>query len=177
MSEALAGEVLALARARGLTLAVAEADTGGLVLAWLTAWPGSSAVVRGGVVPYADDLKRDLLGVSASLIAEHGAVSPQVAEALAEGVRRVSGADLGLASTGIMGPSGARPGKPVGLAYVAVADGQRVVCEAHQWHAGSTRAVNRRASGRAVLRLTRKLLADSNICATLVAESETRRNA
>jgi PncC family amidohydrolase len=119
--EVLAGHLLAMAGARGLTLAVAEADTGGLVQAWLTAWPGSSRVVRGGVVPYADDLKRDLLGVDPTLIAAHGAVSQAVVEALAEGVRTATGADLGLATTGIAGPSGARPEKPVGLAWVAVA--------------------------------------------------------
>src|ERR671938_788495 len=95
----LAGRLLAAARARGLRLAVAEADTGGLVVSWLTAWPGSSAVVLGGVVAYADALKRDLLGVDASLIAEHGAVSQPVVEAMAIGVCRATRAELGLAST------------------------------------------------------------------------------
>jgi PncC family amidohydrolase len=169
VSERLAAEVLRQANAAHLTLAVAEADTGGLVLSWLTAVPGSSAVLRGGVVPYADDLKRDLLGLDPEVIAEFGAVSSQVAEALARAVRQVSAADLGLASTGILGPGGARPGKPVGLSFVAVASAERVVCEQHQWHAGS-RAANRRASGRALLRLTQKMLADPNICATLQRE-------
>src|SRR5919202_655367 len=81
--EALAGQLLARAAERGLTLAVAEADTGGLVLAWLTAWPGSSAVVLGGVVAYADALKQGLVGVDAKLIAAHGAVSQPVVEAMA----------------------------------------------------------------------------------------------
>ena len=154
--EALAGELLATAAERGLTLAVAEADTGGLVLAWLTAWPGSSGVVLGGVVPYADALKRDLLGVEARLIAAYGAVSGPVAEALAVGVRRLTGADLGLASTGIAGPGGARPGKPVGLGWVAVADASGAVSRRHRWHGG--RAANRRASGRALLRLALQVL-------------------
>src|SRR5260370_21335053 len=92
---------------RGWTLAVAEGDTGGVLLAWLTAVPGSSAVVRGGVVAYHDDLKREVLGVSPALIEQHGAVSAEVAEAMAHGVRRFAGADLGLATTRIAGPRGA----------------------------------------------------------------------
>src|SRR5919202_8654 len=79
----LAGKLLAAARRRGVSLAVAEADTGGLVLSWLTAWPGSSAVVLGGVVAYADALKQGLVGVDAKLIAAHGAVSQPVVEAMA----------------------------------------------------------------------------------------------
>jgi PncC family amidohydrolase len=164
----LAGRLLGLARARGLRLAVAESDTGGLVLSWLTAWPGSSAVVLGGVVAYADALKRDLLGVEASLIAEHGAVSQAVVEAMASGVCQATGADLGLASTGIAGPGGARPDKPVGLAWLAVAhapahvtgapaaSGQAVV--SRQSIGGGGRADNRRASGRALLQLALEVL-------------------
>src|SRR3981081_3848461 len=77
-----------------LTVAVAEGDTGGVLLEWLTAVPGSSAVVLGGVVASHDDLKRTILGVPAPVIAEHGAVSPQVAEAMAHGIRRVATADV-----------------------------------------------------------------------------------
>jgi PncC family amidohydrolase len=154
----LAGRLLALARARGLRLAVAESDTGGLVLSWLTAWPGSSAVVLGGVVAYADALKRGLLGVDARLIAESGAVSQAVVEAMATGICQATGADLGLASTGIAGPGGARPGKPVGLAWLAVArkDGPTAARQ-HISHGG--RADNRRASGRALLQLAIEILA------------------
>src|SRR5216684_6887781 len=83
---------------QGLTVAVAEGDTGGVLIEWLTAVPGSSSVVRGGVVAYHDDLKRDVLGVVRRLIEQHGAVSAEVAEAMAQGVRRLAGADLGLAT-------------------------------------------------------------------------------
>ncbi|HYY89187.1 MAG TPA: CinA family protein [Chloroflexota bacterium] len=154
--ETLAGELVQAAAARRLTLAIAEADTGGLVLSWLTAWPGSSAVVLGGVVPYADSLKRDLLGVDAELIAEHGAVSEAVAEAMAVGLRSATGADLALATTGIAGPGGARAGKPVGLAWVAVATAHGVTARQHRWR--GDRAANRRASGRALLRLALEMV-------------------
>src|SRR4051794_25183335 len=114
-------DLIAALAARKLTLAVAEGDTGGLLLERLTAVPGSSAVVLGGVVAYADGLKREVLGVSAELLRQHGAVSAEAARAMAEGVRRVTDADIGLATTGIAGPGGATPTKPVGLAYVAAA--------------------------------------------------------
>src|SRR5215216_814498 len=95
-----AQRVLDALAARRLTLAVAEGDTGGLLLECLTALPGSSAVVLGGVVAYHDRLKREVLGVDAGLIETYGAVSAQVAEAMAHGVRRLSGAAVGLATTG-----------------------------------------------------------------------------
>ena len=105
----LTQQLLSLLRARHLTLAVAEGDTGGLVLIWLTALAGSSAVVLGGVVAYHDDLKRSLLSVPSELISTHGSVSEQAAVAMASGVRSVTGASLGLAATGIAGPGGATP--------------------------------------------------------------------
>src|SRR5467141_4059244 len=113
--------------ARKLTLAVAEGDTGGLLLERLTSIPGSSAVVLGGVVAYHDDLKRAVLGVAPRLIEQHGAVSAEVAEAMAHGIRRVAAADLGLATTGIAGPGGATAAKPVGLAYVSAVNAARAV--------------------------------------------------
>jgi PncC family amidohydrolase len=109
----------ALGRA-GLSVAVAESCTGGLLGAALTAIPGASAYVRGGVIAYADDVKRDLLDVDGDLLDTHGAVSEPVAAAMAEGVRRRLHADIGLAVTGIAGPSGEGMGKPVGLCYVAI---------------------------------------------------------
>src|SRR5947209_18993534 len=104
--------------ARHATIAVAEGDTGGVLLAALTAHAGSSEVVRGGVVAYHDELKCALLGVRGQLLETHGAVSAEVAEAMATGVRRLTGADIGVATTGIAGPGGATPAKPVGLAFV-----------------------------------------------------------
>jgi nicotinamide-nucleotide amidase len=110
--------VLELCRARGLMLATAESCTGGLVAARLTSVPGSSDVVLGGVVAYADVVKRDELGVSAELLAEHGAVSAEVAEVMARGARERLGADVAIAVTGIAGPGGGSPEKPVGLVYL-----------------------------------------------------------
>jgi PncC family amidohydrolase len=142
--------------ARRLTLAVAEGDTGGLVLESLTAVPGSSAVVLGGVVAYHDDLKRRVLGVEPRVLEQHGAVSAEVASAMAAGVRRLAGADIGLATTGIAGPGGATPTKPVGLSYVAVVRGERSLVRQHNWH--GDRATNRQASARAALDILLEVL-------------------
>ena len=130
-----ARQVLEALTARRLTLAVAEGDTGGVLLEWLTAVPGSSAVVRGGVVAYHDDLKRQALGVPADVLQRHGAVSAEVVEAMANGVRAFAGADIGLATTGIAGPGGATPTKPVGLAFVAVVNAERALVREHRWSA------------------------------------------
>jgi PncC family amidohydrolase len=149
-------QLIEVMRTRGLTLAVAEGDTGGLALAWLTALAGSSAVVLGGVVAYHDDLKRSLLSVPSELISTHGSVSEQAAVAMASGVRSVTGASLGLAATGIAGPGGATDSKPVGLAWLAVTDGQRSASRQHLWP--GDRAENRAASARALLDLTLEFL-------------------
>jgi nicotinamide-nucleotide amidase len=110
----LAAVVLEALRARGLTLALAESCTGGLLGARITALPGSSEVFLGGVVCYADRAKTDLLGVSGELLAAHGAVSPEVALALAAGAAARFGADTAIAVTGIAGPGGGTATKPVG---------------------------------------------------------------
>lgn len=115
-----ARDLLAACAARGWTLGVAESLTGGLVVAELVAVPGASAVLRGGVVAYATDLKASLLGVDADLLAARGAVDPDVAARMADGVRRATGADVGLATTGVAGPD-PQDGHPPGLVYVAVA--------------------------------------------------------
>jgi PncC family amidohydrolase len=101
------------------TVAVAESCTGGLLAAVLTSVPASSDYLRGGVIAYHDDLKALLLGVSRHLLASEGAVSEAVARAMAAGARARCGADIGLGITGIAGPGGATPGKPVGLIFVA----------------------------------------------------------
>ena len=113
-NEALAAEVLERARNTGATLGTAESCTGGLVAATLTAIPGSSEVVRGGVVSYWAEVKRDVLGVPEDLIETFGVVSEQCARAMAEGAARVLGCDYTVSTTGIAGPGGAEPGKPVG---------------------------------------------------------------
>jgi PncC family amidohydrolase len=141
---------------RQLTLSVAEGDTGGLLLERLTAIPGSSATLLGGVVAYHDSLKLALLGVDPDLITAHGSVSQEVAEAMARGVRERTRAALGVAATGIAGPGGATPTKPVGLAYIAVTDGRRTLSERHTWR--GTRSENRAQSGAAAIALVQRFL-------------------
>jgi nicotinamide-nucleotide amidase len=120
--------VLALARVRGLTIATAESCTGGLVAARLTRVPGSSERFLGGIVAYANAVKTAELDVSETLLAEHGAVSAEVAEAMAEGARHRLGADVAVAVTGVAGPGGGTEEKPVGLVHLHVSgpDGSRM---------------------------------------------------
>lgn len=114
-----AAEVLRLLRARGETLAVAESLTGGLVAAEVTAVPGASRVFRGSVTAYATELKHEVLGVDGTLLAERGAVDAEVALQMAAGVRKVMGADWGIATTGVAGPD-PQDGQAVGTVFVAV---------------------------------------------------------
>jgi PncC family amidohydrolase len=136
---------------RGRTVAAAESCTGGLVAHLITEVPGSSGYFRGGVVAYSDDVKRDLLGVPEEALRAHGAVSAQVAVAMAEGVRARVGADLGAGVTGVAGPGGGTDAKPVGLVYIAVAGGRTPVVQRFLWP--HDREGNKRASAEAVLRL------------------------
>ena len=115
----LAREIIALCTERGLTIATAESCTGGLVAGILTEIPGSSAVVDRGFVTYSNRAKSELLGVPAALIEVVGAVSEEVARAMAEGALARSPADLAIAVTGIAGPGGGSPDKPVGLVHFA----------------------------------------------------------
>ena len=121
----LAERVLEMMRERGLTLATAESCTGGLVASTITRVPGSSDVFLGGVVSYANRVKEQVLGVSPKTLAAVGAVSPECAKEMAEGVRRLMGADVAISTTGIAGPSGGTPEKPVGLVYCHITDGSR----------------------------------------------------
>ncbi|MET7651073.1 MULTISPECIES: CinA family protein [unclassified Streptomyces] len=114
-----ATDVVRLLTVREETLAVAESLTGGLVAADVTSVPGASKVLRGSVTAYATDLKHELLGVDADLLAARGAVDAQVAAQMAAGVRRALGADWGIATTGVAGPD-PQDGQPVGTVYVAV---------------------------------------------------------
>jgi nicotinamide-nucleotide amidase len=151
--------VLDLCREQGLTLAAAESCTGGLIAARLTGIAGASEVFRGGVVAYSDELKRAQLGVPEQLLEEHGAVSAQAAEAMAEGARRALGADIAVAVTGIAGPGGATPGKPVGLVFVhAARDGGST---ALQLDLPGDRADVRSRATVVALHLLRRLLAQS----------------
>lgn len=117
------------------TVSTAESCTGGLLAKVLTDVPGSSAYFLAGVVAYANEAKEQLLGVSRSLIARHGAVSSEVAEAMAAGLRRRSAADCAISITGIAGPSGGTADKPVGLVFIGLADDRG--CEVRQWRLGS----------------------------------------
>ena len=141
---------------RGLTIATAESCTAGLLAARLTELPGSSAVVRGGVVAYANDAKEQLLGVPAAVLAEQGAVSPDVARALAEGARTRFGADVGVGITGIAGPGGGTATKPVGTVHVCVVgpDGER----ARALTLPGSRAAVRNRSVTMAMHLLRELL-------------------
>lgn len=118
-TRAAAAALLAELQALGLTLATAESCTGGLVSAVLTAVPGSSATLLAGYVTYSNAAKARMLGVPETMLATQGAVSEPVARAMAEGALRDSGADLAVSLTGIAGPGGATPGKPVGLVHIA----------------------------------------------------------
>jgi len=116
---------------RGWTLAAAESCTGGLLCHKLTNTPGSSAYFLRGVVAYSNGSKTDLLGVSPATLRDHGAVSPETAAAMADGIRKQAGSDLGLSTTGIAGPAGGTPRKPVGLVYIGYSDSRGTVTEKH----------------------------------------------
>ena len=152
----LAERVLQLCRARRLTLATAESCTGGMIAASLTEIAGSSDVLERGFVTYSNAAKTELLGVTPALIEGHGAVSGEVAAAMAAGALAHAPVDLALSVTGIAGPGGATPGKPVGLVWFGLARrGAEVGTERHVF-AGDRAAVRRAAAARALA-----LLADA----------------
>ena len=142
----------------GLTLAVAESCTGGLVAAAITSVPGSSAAFVGGIVAYGNEVKAQQLGVTPAILRRHGAVSRECAAAMAQGVRKVLGADVGLAVTGIAGPGGAVPGKPVGTVWLAIS-GPGAKSKVVLRRFGGSRALVRKAAVRAALGLLEECLA------------------
>ena len=148
--------VLDLCRARGFTLGAAESCTGGLVAARVTEIAGSSDVFRGSVVAYANDVKESELGVTGEVLERHGAVSPEVAQAMARGVRDRLGADIGVAVTGIAGPEGGTEEKPVGLVFLHAVgpDGEK----ARRIELPGDREMVRGRATAAALHLVRKLL-------------------
>jgi nicotinamide-nucleotide amidase len=156
--QSLAAVVLELLRRRGETLAVAESCTGGGLGAALAAVPGASDVFLGGVIAYANAVKQGLLGVSADLLASHGAVSDPVAIAMAEGALRCSGADWSIAVTGIAGPGGGTAEKPVGLVHIAVAGPDGVRSAGVRFGAARGRSwIQQLTAGEALDRLRRRL--------------------
>jgi nicotinamide-nucleotide amidase len=151
--------VLGLCRERGLTLATAESATGGLVAVRLTSVPGSSDVFRGAVVAYADDVKTRELDVSTDVLAAHGAVSAETAAAMAAGVRERLETDIGVSDTGVAGPGGGTPEKPVGLVYLH-ASGPDGELAAH-FNVPADRETVRARTAVAALHLVRRLLSQS----------------
>jgi nicotinamide-nucleotide amidase len=152
----LAAVVLDLCREKGLTLAVAESCTGGLLGARLTAIPGSSDVVVGGVIAYSNALKLSLLGVPSTALAEQGAVSEPVVQGMASGARSATGASIGVAITGIAGPGGGSEEKPVGTVWIA-SDLAGVV-EARRLRLIGDRAEVRQRAAQAALEMVRRRL-------------------
>jgi nicotinamide-nucleotide amidase len=159
-SEELQDAVVRLLAERRRTLATAEGVTAGLVAHRLATVAGSTHWFRGGVVAYDARLKTDLLGVPSSLIAEHGVVSGPVAEAMAVGCRTRLGADIAVSTTGLDGPEGAGPGKPVGLVYVGVAWAGGVRSESFSW-VGSRTEVQSRCAKMALNAVRLRLLNES----------------
>jgi competence/damage-inducible protein CinA-like protein len=135
--------------AAGQTVAVAESCTGGGLGARLTALPGSSAYMLGGVISYSDDVKRGVLGVDPGLLRRHGAVSAPVAEGMAAGVRELIGSDWALSITGVAGPGGGTPEKPVGLVYVGLAGADGVAATEHRLR-GDREAIRDRSAALAM---------------------------
>jgi PncC family amidohydrolase len=145
---------------RDLTMALAESCTGGLVGHLLTEVPGSSNYFLGGVVAYAYEAKEMILGVSHHTLSTYGAVSAETALEMAEGARRVLGADIGLSITGIAGPAGGTPDKPVGLVFIGLATRHDDQFEKHIWE--SDRSGNKALSAEAALDMLRRYLEGSS---------------
>ncbi|HBL36992.1 MAG TPA: competence/damage-inducible protein A [Firmicutes bacterium] len=154
--DSLEAVVVALLRERGQTLAVAESCTGGLLADRLTDVPGASVVFDRGVVTYSNQAKEALLQIPATVIAEQGAVSAEVAHLMAEGIRRQAGTDWGIGITGIAGPGGGSPEKPVGLVYFALVGSGVSLVRERRWPA--ERRVFKRRTTQAVLDLLRRTL-------------------
>jgi nicotinamide-nucleotide amidase len=152
----LADVVLSLCRTRGLTIGVAESCTGGMLGARLTAIPGSSDVVLGGVIAYHNDIKQSMLGVPAEILAEHGAVSEPVVRAMATGARSATGVDAALAITGVAGPGGGTEEKPVGLVWIAL--DYRGDVESRRFMMVGDRAEIRHRSAQAAMEMLRQRL-------------------
>jgi nicotinamide-nucleotide amidase len=155
-TEELEDVVGRLLKERGLTIAVAESCTGGRISSRITEVSGSSSYFERGVVTYSNASKTALLGVPAEMIAAHGAVSEEVARAMAEGIRRTAGTSIGISATGIAGPTGGTPEKPVGLVYVGYADAKESLVLRFRFGEGRDRVMER--AGAAALELVRRKL-------------------
>jgi competence/damage-inducible protein CinA-like protein len=154
--ESLEEVVARLLKERGLTISLAESCTGGGLANALTNVSGASAYFERGIVSYSNASKVEILKVLEDTIAEHGAVSIEVSRQMAEGVKSISGTDLGVSITGIMGPTGATTGKPVGLVYIGLCDDR--VCTAKEFRFGDDRIINKQRTIQAALDMIRKHL-------------------
>jgi len=142
-------EVGTLLRQKGLTLGVVESASGGLVSHLITNTPGSSDYYKGSVTAYSNEVKIKVVGVREATLNRYGAVSPQVAEEMARGGRKLLGADICLADTGIAGPSGATPEKPVGLFFIGLSHGERTYSRKHNFQ--GDREQNKQSAAEAAL--------------------------
>jgi len=142
-------EVGNLLRQKGLTLGLVESATGGLISHRITNIPGSSDYYKGSVTAYSNEVKIKVVGVREDTINQYGAVSSQVAEEMAQGGRKILGTDICLADTGIAGPSGATPGKPVGLFYIGLSHRAGTYSQKHNFQ--GDREQNKRGAAEAAL--------------------------
>jgi nicotinamide-nucleotide amidase len=142
-------EIGNLLRQKGLTLGLVESATGGLVSHRISNIPGSSDYYKGSVTAYSNEVKSKVVGVSQDTINQYGAVSPQVAEEMAQGGKKLLAADICLADTGIAGPGGATPEKPVGLFYLGLSHGEITYSQKHQFQ--GEREQNKQSAAEAAL--------------------------
>jgi nicotinamide-nucleotide amidase len=145
----LAQDVVNLFREKGLTLGVVESATGGLLSHLITNVPGSSDCYKGSITSYSNEAKIRIVGVKENILLEYGAVSRQVAEEMAEGGRKVLATDVCMADTGIAGPTGATPGKPVGLFYIGLSHKEGTYSQKHEFH--GNREENKRSAAETAL--------------------------
>jgi PncC family amidohydrolase len=149
-------EIGDLLRQKGLTLGVVESATGGLISHLITNVPGSSDYFKGSVTAYANETKVKVIGVKAETLREYGSVSPQVAEEMALGGRKLLAVDICLADTGIAGPGGATPGKAVGLFYIGLAHEGGAFSRKHEFH--GNREQNKISAAEAALKWLKEYL-------------------
>ena len=146
---ALSHEIGELLKQKGLTLGTVESATGGLISHTITNIPGSSEYYRGSVIAYKNDIKTGVIGVSADTLDENGSVSGQVAEEMASGGKQLLDVDICIADTGIAGPGGTTPDKPVGLFYLGLADAKGALSQRHKFY--GDREQNKQSAGEAAL--------------------------
>ena len=156
LNESLEEVISRLLKERNLTLSIAESCTGGNLSNLLTNISGSSAYFERGIISYSNASKVEILRVNEDTISEHGAVSLEVARQMAEGVKSISGTDIGISITGIMGPTGATTDKPIGLVYIGLCDDK--VCTAKKFIFGDDRIINKQRTSQAALDMIRKYL-------------------